>query len=246
MPAYEDDVVLSGGNVTPVVRRGDAVHRGSGPWTPAVHRLLHALGEAGIEGVPRALGYDDLGREVLSFVPGETLADAAPAVLWSESVLLAAARLLRRLHDASVPLAADAALTWRSPRREPAEVICHNDFATYNLLVTGDALSGVIDFDFASPGPRMWDLAYFAYRIVPLAEDAPAAESLDRRARLESLIAAYGARFTVQDVVAAAADRLDDLAEFTRGRFAQTERTDFLQHAAMYERDAGRLRTDGL
>ena len=246
MPARQDDVALSGGNVTPVVRRGDAVHREAGPWTPAVHRLLQTLSEAGIERVPRALGYDERGREVLSFVPGETLSDAAPSVLWSEAVLTDAARLLRRVHDEAVPLAAEGALVWRSPRREPAETVCHNDFATYNLLVVGDTFSGVIDFDFASPGPRLWDLAYFAYRIVPLAEDAPAADGLDRRARLEALIAAYGAAFTAYEVVAAAADRLDDLAEFTRHRFAETRRAEFLEHAAMYERDAVRLRDGAL
>lgn len=235
--------VLSGGNSTPVVRRGAAVHREAGPWTPAVHRLLRTLGEAGVGGVPAPLGFDDRGREVVSFVPGTTLADAAPDVLWSIGILRAAGRLLRQVHDASEPLVADATLRWRSPRRAPAEVICHNDFATYNLVIEGDTLSGVIDFDYASPGPRVWDLSYLAYRIVPFAEDAPGADALDRGERLSALIDAYGADDGPADVVAVAAQRLDDLREFTLRRFRETGRAQFAVHAGMYGRDAARMRS---
>ncbi|MCW3494462.1 aminoglycoside phosphotransferase family protein [Microbacterium sp. SSM24] len=236
-----DEQVLTGGNATPVVRRGGAVHRETGPWTPAVHLLLRALRDGGVTGVPEALGFDERGREILSFVPGETLTDAAPRVLWSIHVLRDAARLLRAIHDASAPLAGDRALVWRSNRHEPAEVICHNDFATYNLIVVGDTLSGAIDFDFASPGPRVWDLAYLAYRIVPFAEDSPDAAELDRAHRLDELITAYGGGFEAADVVAAMVRRLHDLREFTLTRRDATGRLDFGEHAAMYERDAARL-----
>ncbi len=238
-----DEEALAGGNITPVIRRGDAVHRETGAWTPAVHLLLRTLRDAGIDEVPEPLGFDEAGREVLSFVPGETLSDAAPRVLWSIDVLRAAAGLLRRIHDASAPLAGDRSLVWRSARHEPAEVICHNDFATYNLVAEGKRLSGAIDFDFASPGPRVWDLSYLAYRIVPFAEDAPDADELDRTRRLDELIAAYGGRCTAAEVVSTAARRLDDLREFTLGRLRATGRVEFGEHAAMYERDAARLRS---
>ncbi|KRB38163.1 phosphotransferase [Microbacterium sp. Root180] len=237
------DEVFTGGNSTPVFRRGDAVHREAGAWTPAVHRLLRTLRDAGIEQVPEPLGFDDRGREILSFVPGETLADAAPGVLWSEDILRSAAFLLRRIHDASARLVDDGSLAWRSARHEPAQVICHNDFATYNLTVVGDTLSGAIDFDFASPGPRVWDLAYLAYRIVPFAEDSPDAAGLDRAQRLDELIAAYGDGIEAADVVATMVRRLDDLREFTLAREAATGRSEFGDHAAMYERDAARLTT---
>jgi hypothetical protein len=74
MAAVTGDEMLSGGNVAPVVRRGDAVHRESGPWTPAVHRLLQRLHEAGVTDVPRPLGMDTEQREVLTFLPGDVLA----------------------------------------------------------------------------------------------------------------------------------------------------------------------------
>ena len=57
---------------------------------------------------------------------------------------------------------------WQSPTREPAEVVCHNDFAPYNTVFRDRRLTGVIDWDMASPGPRVRDLSYLAYRLVPL------------------------------------------------------------------------------
>ena len=62
---------LPGGNVsTGVVRVGDTVRRPAGPHTAAVHALLSHLHAVGFEGAPQPLGIDELGREVLSFIPG--------------------------------------------------------------------------------------------------------------------------------------------------------------------------------
>lgn len=237
----ETGEVLAGGNMGEVVRIGDTVRRPAGEWTPAVQRLLAALGESGVSGIPEPLGLDERGREMLSFVEGENLASADPAVLWSERVLSDAGALLRRLHDASVPLIG-ADLVWRTAAREPVEVICHNDFATYNLIVRDGELVGAIDFDLASPGPRLWDLAYLAYRIVPYAADAPATDALDRDARLLALLDAYGTDASPRQVLAAAAERLDELEAFTLERAAETGRADLLEHAAMYRADAAALR----
>ena len=233
---------LSGGNTAPVIRVGDTVRRVTGRWTPAVHRLLEALADAGVDEVPRVIGRDAQGREILTYLEGETLSEVSPDVRWAGDVLDAAGRLLRRLHDSGAALVADGSLVWRSRRREPAEVICHNDFATYNLVARDGRLVGAIDFDFASPGPRLWDLAYLAYRIVPFAEDAEGADGLNKDRRLAQLIDAYGMPFTEAEIVDVMAKRLDDLAAFTRDRADETGRADLLEHAAMYERDAAALR----
>ena len=68
--------------------------------------------------------------------------------------------------------------------RAPVEVICHNDFATYNLVFDGENVVGVIDWDFASPGPRLWDIAYLAYRIVPLSSGDRRTDSRTRNAAI--------------------------------------------------------------
>ncbi len=226
----------------PVSRRGDEVLRVAGFWTPNVHRLLEACAAAGVDGVPRPLGYADDGRERLSFVPGVVPAYPMPEWVWGEGVLPDAARLLRRLHDASVGLAAlrDG---WRSPVRHPAEVVCHNDFAVYNLVFDGGRLSGVIDFDYCSPGPRIWDLAYLAYTLVPLtgALDAGAFDAPERAARLERLVGAYGGTFAASDVLPVVVDRLRDLADFSDRAAVDLGNPDLHRHAAGYRADAARL-----
>ena len=65
------EIPLLGGNTSTVVRVGDTVRRNAGPWTPAVHALLRHLERVGFNGSPRALGMDERGREVISFVEGE-------------------------------------------------------------------------------------------------------------------------------------------------------------------------------
>jgi hypothetical protein len=65
------EIALGGGNVSGgVVRIGDTVRRPAGPWTAAMHALLDHLHAAGFHGAPRPLGLDELGREVLTFIPG--------------------------------------------------------------------------------------------------------------------------------------------------------------------------------
>ena len=201
----QEEVVLSGGNVSAVVRVGDTVRRGLGTWSPAVHGLLRHLEAQGFEGAPRFLGIDAQGREILTFIPGEVGAYPLRPYMWSDATLAAIARLLRRLHDATVGYAAPAGAAWQfvdpNPRRH--EVICHNDVAPYNTVFTDGRPWALIDFDTAGPGPRIWDVAYAVYTFVPLAGFAPlpdgsvvgyetAAHAAERARRLRLFCDAYG------------------------------------------------------
>ena len=147
-----DEEVLAGGNTSVVVRVGDTVRRPAGPWTPAVHQLLSTLRAAGVLEAPEPFGLDEQGREVLSFRPGVVGHYPLPSWLWSPTILHEAGRLLRRVHDASVPLA-HAAVEWQLPAHEPVEVVCLNDVAPYNMVFDEGHLTGLIDVDMASPGP---------------------------------------------------------------------------------------------
>ena len=53
------------------VRVGQTVRRTGNPWSPAVLDLLRHLEREGFAGAPRALGFDDQGREVLTYIEGE-------------------------------------------------------------------------------------------------------------------------------------------------------------------------------
>lgn len=130
--------------------------------------LLDRLRAAGVAGVPAWRGVDDQGRDIFDYLPGEVGNYPLPQQVRRDSAVITAARLLRGVHDASVPLAERADLPWQQPPMEQAEVVCHGDFAPYNCVFRdGDAV-GVIDFDCARPGPRRWDLAYALYRFAPL------------------------------------------------------------------------------
>jgi hypothetical protein len=194
----EAEIALTGGNMTPVVRIGDTVRRAGGPWTPTVHALLRHLRAVGFEHAPEPLGIDQRGREVLSFLPGRVGAYPLADFMLSDATLTEAARMLRAFHDATARFAIPADAVWQWPAREPAEVVCHNDFAPYNLIWDDERLTGVIDLDLASPGPRAWDAAYAAYRFVPLTDpanpDVPYPGVQEQSRRLALFCAAYGAQ----------------------------------------------------
>ncbi len=170
-----DETPFAGGNVTPVSRSGTVVHREVGPWTPSVHALLHHLLAVGFGQAPKPLGFDQWGQETLQFIDGVAgffSADGTrPPNLWSDAVLVEAARLLRRYHDATRCFGSPAGATWQLtyPDATRHDVICHNDFAPYNCLFVDGHVHAMIDFDTAGPGPAVWDFAYAAYRFVPLA-----------------------------------------------------------------------------
>jgi hypothetical protein len=211
--------VLAGGNMTAVVRVGDTVRRAAGPWTPTIHAFMRHLRASGFETVPEPLGIDDRGREIISFLPGAPLTYPLPDFAWSDATLIAVARSLRAFHDASVGFVAPSGGCWRWPAHEPAEVICHNDFAPYNLMFEDGELTGVIDLDLASPGPRAWDIAYTAYRFVPLTDpanpDAPFPGTEVQARRLAAFCAAYAdPAVEPSDVLASAAAKLRELVGF--------------------------------
>jgi hypothetical protein len=206
--------ILAGGNMTAVVRVGDTVRRAAGPWTPTIHAFMRHLRANGFALAPEPLGMDERGREIISLLPGAPAAYPLPEFAWSDATLIAAGRTLRAFHDASRGF--DGA-RWQWPAHEPREVICHNDFAPYNLMFEDGRLTGVIDLDLASPGPRALDLAYTAYRFVPLTDpanpDAPFPGVGEQRRRLDVLCAAYGDQ-EPGEVVEYAAAKLREMVAF--------------------------------
>lgn len=194
-----DEIPLVGGNVTLVVRVGDTVRRVPGLWSPAVHGLLDHLAARGFDGAPRFLGMDAQGREILSFIAGEVGQYPLPAYMWSDAALIGAARLLRRYHDATRDFVASPGAEWQMvyPDATRHEIICHNDFAPYNVVYVDKQPRAIIDFDLAGPGPRLWDLAYAAYRFVPLSyaadmQDLGLSDLAWQSRRLPLFCTAYG------------------------------------------------------
>ena len=214
-----DEEVLGGGNMTAVVRVGDTVRRAAGAWTPTIHAFMRHLRAAGFTTIPEPLGIDDRGREVISLLPGAPATYPLPEFAWSDATLTAVARCLRAFHDASLGFVAPRDRCWQWPAHEPVEVVCHNDFAPYNLMFEDGKLTGVIDLDLASPGPRVWDMAYTAYRFVPLTDpanpDAPFRGADEQSRRLAAFCAAYDhSGVAPSDVLKSATANLRELVAF--------------------------------
>lgn len=166
----EPEVPLSGGNVTEVVRVGNTVRRTPRFWTPTVHHFLSYLQERGFTAAPQPLGFDSAGREILTYIRGEVGHYPLASYMWSDETLERVARLMGRFHSISADYVPPAGALWQLVYPDPArhEVICHNDFAPYNMVFERGEPKALIDWDVAGPGPRLWDIAYAVYRFVPL------------------------------------------------------------------------------
>lgn len=241
MDSERPTTVLAGGNMNDVSRDGDTVLRTGGPWTPTVHAYLDYLAMAGVTWAPRPLGVEGA-RERLTFIEGDVPVYPLPEWVWAESVLTEGAQFLRQLHDASIGFALDDRI-WQSRAKVPSEVICHNDFAPHNLAFADGRLIGAIDFDMCSPGPRLWDLAYFATRAVPLTgETPPNAPGMGQaRRRTQLILDAYGSDATWADVLRVAIIRLHDLADMSRQKAEELGKPHLLDEAEQYACDAGFL-----
>lgn len=239
------------GGINPIVRVGNTIRRPIGAWSSTVHDLLQHLESVGFTGAPRFLGIDEQGREVLSLVPGETHWPPRQT-LFHPQLLESSAVLLRAYHDA-VDGWTPADPEWQLPPVDVgrAEVICHNDTAPWNLISQGRTAVAFVDWDTAAPGPRMWDLAYLAYTLVPLAAPESLAlmgwpTSTPVAERLASVGPAYGCTpcqrdellTTVPARVEAAYETMRTWAAEDRpGWKAQWEQPEPWKHGAGYLRD---------
>lgn len=199
---------LDGGNVGGAVRVGHTVRRPTGPWTPAVHRLLAHLHAAGVPGVPQVLGLDARGREVLTYVSGR-IVDVDAEVL-SDAQLGALVSWARGLHDATRGFEDPG--PWRYPAAAGASVVAHNDLAPYNVCFAGDRVAGVFDWDLAAPSTPLAELGLLAWTGVPLFRDVDPPEAARR---LELVAAAYGG-CSARELLEAAEARVRDSAAVVR------------------------------
>lgn len=168
MPTSEEETKLAGGNRSDVYRSGNTVRRKIKPDIPNIHKLLKHLESKGFSHAPKFLGIDEKGREILTFIEGEAGNYPVKKYMWGDEALQGIAKILRLYHDAVSDFAFDD--SWQPLDNTPPQldVICHNDFAVYNIIFEHERPHGIIDFDVAGPGPRLWDIAYTLYTCVPL------------------------------------------------------------------------------
>jgi hypothetical protein len=213
MPEGREEVPLAGGytNAGLVVRVGNTVRRPQRPTSPAVHAVLDHLERVGFDSAPRFLGIDERNREILTYQDGEAVLSPYPSWSMTDEALMSVARLIRSFHDAMDSFD-PSPHHWPDdlPERFRGRMVTHNDPNLDNVLFVDGRAVGLIDFDLASPGSRVWDVACAARLWSPLRDDRDLAQPLRGRAleRLRLFVDAYGLspddRQLIADAVGAA------------------------------------------
>jgi aminoglycoside phosphotransferase (APT) family kinase protein len=153
----EGELLIGDGVTEGIVRIGDTVRRPLRPFSLTIQRYLAHLRDAGFTGAPLPLGVDEQGREVLSFVPGDVPRNPLPPETASDDVLVALARLIRALHEASAGWVPPPDARWggtpASPGRitEQTELVSHRDYYPGNVVFRDGLPAALIDFDLARP-----------------------------------------------------------------------------------------------
>lgn len=204
---------LSGGR-SGIRRLGcNKVIRPRTPFTPQIHEFLNMMHEKGADYVPQP--YDlDAHQEVISFLPGR-VANELPAE-GGDNLLISAATLLARFHlDGRDFLPISSRYSWLLPTESPLEVMCHGDFAPYNVTINQQEATGIIDFDTLHPGCRLSDVAYAVYRWVPFHATTNQTTQKEQLRRTRLFLNSYQQNlFTFEEVRGGMMKRLSQLIIF--------------------------------
>jgi aminoglycoside phosphotransferase (APT) family kinase protein len=189
-----------------IVRRGEEVLRPMGSWSAAVHDFLRHLESAGFAGAPRFVR-TEAEREVLTFLDGQVPADPLwqpgrghrlPSYARSEQALVAAAGLVRQLHEAARGFRpADTGYRFHPRPPRTGEIVSHGDLGPWNTVFRDGVPVAFIDWDAAGPVDPVVDLAAAAWEFVPLAPPDQLREAgfdpvPDVANRLRLFVDAYG------------------------------------------------------
>lgn len=201
----EPPVPLLGGDVTEgLVRVGNTVRRPAGDASPRVRRLLDFLQSAGFQGAPRFLGVDDDGRDVLSFIPGDTAGRPWPGWVGDESSAVTVARLVRAYDDAVRPLGVPEwarAGSAADPDGCPPSIagsatfLAHMDITPENVVFQDGTAAALIDFDLLRPATRAEEIANLLLwwgAWMPVPDRDPVMRKVDAASRATALVDAYG------------------------------------------------------
>jgi hypothetical protein len=238
---------LSNSEKREILRIEQTVHRPTHWWTPAVHDLLRYLESVGFPYSPRVLGFDDDGREVLSYIEGESGAEGW-AKITTDAGLTKFARLLKAYHEAARGFtpAADSEWAFSVGSPKPGAIMCHGDFGPWNIVWNGDEPVGIIDWDFALPAPPRFDVLYALQYAAPFRDDETALNwhhfptLPDRKHRIEIFANAYGLE-PLDDIVGEVASLQRQVATFM-ARLAERglqPQADWVEEGALEEAEQG-------
>lgn len=217
---------ILGGNVNQAIeKKENKIYRNSN-WNNNIHEFLQFLETKHFAGVPRFLGIDENNREILSYLPGYVPGNSFPncqEFVWNRQNLILTAQFMRKFHDISSEFLKQTNWEQGPFQKCDYEVICHNDAAPYNFVYEDKKMTGLIDFDVAYPGMRLWDIAYTLYTTIPLSSYQPELDGTVRfyegkdadirKERIQIFFRSYGMEIPV-DLFSWVIRRLEELCNF--------------------------------
>lgn len=235
---------LHGGRDGKIFQKENAVIRPMNPWTKSVHHFLAFLEQQQVSFVPKPLQIT-AENESVSFMPGEVFNDPLPDFFYTDEMIVSAAKLLRNFHDVGENYL--QLLTgneqWMLQTKGTIDVMCHGDFAPYNVTIIDHLAANIIDFDTLHPGSRLKDIAYALYRWCPLYSPEFTEISLEKQIQRSKLfLKNYGLDKKVYvelpDIIV---ERLEELVAYMRQQASQNN-ADFQKniaagHLQQYETD---------
>lgn len=237
--------ILFGGNLNTPIKKDNYIVKNSTEASETIHELLIHIRKQGIDWVPESHGIDNNGKHVFTYIEGVVPHDM-PDWIWKENIIKDIAIKLRQWHDATVTFK-KISPRWLFETDEIHEVICHNDFAPYNCVFKNYKFCGIIDFDLCSPGSRIWDIAYTAYRFIPLMPDEKNKEYFEYSPfkrnkileRLEYFLEEYSCNdkhffYDINTVIRKTQKRLIRLAQWSKEYALKTNNEEIEKNAIMY------------
>ncbi|HEX4725754.1 MAG TPA: phosphotransferase [Pseudonocardiaceae bacterium] len=145
-----EEHLVGGNNAEQVVRIGDTVHRSRDYRSAFAADVLCYLESVGYAYAPRYLGIDDQGRDVLSYISGNTTDHPSQR---ADGAYARAGMMLRQLHEATAghALAGDR------------DCVVHGDAGPFNTVFQDGHPVAFIDWTGCAPGARLDDLGYLAW-----------------------------------------------------------------------------------
>lgn len=157
----DSEILIPGGRLNRgrLVRLGDFVLRPADE-DPAIEHLIVGVGKV-FSGIPKTFGSDSSGRLKLEWIEGESGELFDEDEHKSKTRLFSVGAILRDLHDSTVSIVSESAVTSRGSLDPPGvhEVICHGDAGPGNIVFRDGKAFAFIDWEMAAPGRRSWDLA---------------------------------------------------------------------------------------
>jgi aminoglycoside phosphotransferase (APT) family kinase protein len=200
------------------VRVGDTARRPRSENSEFIHQVLRHLESIGVDWAPRSFGFDELDREVLSWISGETPRSG------EDIDLFVLTGMVRQLHDLTTSLV------------DGFESVIHDDLQPRNIVVRGRRPVGLIDWEEARPGRRMEDVAKLCWSFV---EPRPDSNPLDVGRKWRALVATYGLNRngdllqTILSQIAACAEDIERQAERSVRHHALAIRGDHIRLRAL-------------